>query len=507
MPYSWRPPRSILAQVRPSPWSDPLIATFAAAVPSVAAVSGGAKVVIIVGATHGATAAYRTYADQAYAEAIKYTPNVVKVYSPNATWATVKAAVAGAAVVIYMGHGNGWPSPYTYDPKYTTKDGFGLNATEGAGDSNNVYYGEPYVSTLDLAPGAVVILNHPLLRGRQFGARCRRTDRQRCPPARRWTTTRPGSWRPARRRSSPTAIAGQSATCATCSRPASRSNPCGPTSRARMATSCRSCRVRTPGGNRIPGSPDANFRFYRSLVVRSTKRLHERWDRDGATGDFASAPILPALDTHGNASISTDAANLFGDLEFGSAPVQALPAGTRLRVIGSAGRRHGRSTPILQVQVPGRPIDLAASMAVTDLVPRDSAAPIPGGLALAGGSVLAQWRRRCRSGDPERPVQRIGRLDADHFQRHGRNPASTQAGTGPSLQVVWNPLASGQSVPDGTYTVTVSAVDAWQNRRPDSHGTISVDTNASQSCWRCPRLPPPSHHSLRTPTAIETRSR
>ena len=137
-----------------------MLATVGAAVPSVAAASGGPKVVIIVGATHGATSGYRAYADQAYAEAIKYTSNVVKVYSPNATWARVKAAVAGASIVIYMGHGNGWPSPYTYDSRYTTKDGFGLNATEGAGDSNNVYYGEPYVSTLDLAPGAVILLHH-----------------------------------------------------------------------------------------------------------------------------------------------------------------------------------------------------------------------------------------------------------------------------------------------------------------------------------------------------------
>ncbi|HEV8699502.1 MAG TPA: S-layer homology domain-containing protein [Candidatus Limnocylindrales bacterium] len=118
------------------------------------------KVVIIVGATHATTSTYRSYANAAYAEAIKYTPNVKKVYSPNATWSAVKNAVVGANVVIYFGHGNGWPSPYAYDPKFTTKDGFGLNATAGNGDSNMKYYGEPYVSTLDLAPGAVILLHH-----------------------------------------------------------------------------------------------------------------------------------------------------------------------------------------------------------------------------------------------------------------------------------------------------------------------------------------------------------
>jgi hypothetical protein len=136
-----------------------LLASVGAAVPSVT-VAAEAKVVIIVGATHGTTARYRDFADQAYAEATKYTSNVVKVYSPNATWARVRSAVSGASVVIYFGHGNGWPSPYTFDPAYTTKNGFGLNASEGNGDYNNKYYGEPYVSTLDFAPGAVVMLHH-----------------------------------------------------------------------------------------------------------------------------------------------------------------------------------------------------------------------------------------------------------------------------------------------------------------------------------------------------------
>ena len=60
-----------------------------------------------------------------------------------------KSAVSGASVIVYLGHGNGWPSPYTYDPNYTTKNGFGLNYdVNGNGklsDYEVKYYGEPSI--------------------------------------------------------------------------------------------------------------------------------------------------------------------------------------------------------------------------------------------------------------------------------------------------------------------------------------------------------------------------
>ena len=90
------------------------------------------KVVIIVGPVGSSTANYIYNAKQYAAQARSYGANVVEIYSPNATWTRVKAAAQGAKVLIYLGHGNGSPSPYGAWSKYS-KDGFGLNATAGAG--------------------------------------------------------------------------------------------------------------------------------------------------------------------------------------------------------------------------------------------------------------------------------------------------------------------------------------------------------------------------------------
>ncbi len=124
-----------------------------------AAVASQAKVVIVVGATEGTTSSYRSSADSAAATFAKYTSNIVKVYSPNATWANVQAAAQGASVFVYLGHGSGYPNPYNANP-VAGDNGMGLNATAGNGDSNLQYYGASYMAQLGLAPNAVVLLNH-----------------------------------------------------------------------------------------------------------------------------------------------------------------------------------------------------------------------------------------------------------------------------------------------------------------------------------------------------------
>ena len=119
-----------------------------------------AKVVVVVGPAGGLTAHYKADADAIAAEARRYTSDVVRIYTPNATWARVKAAAQGANVLVYLGHGNGWPS--IYGPFQTvTKDGLGLDPGSGANSTRTVYYGEDFIrKDILLAPNAVVLLYH-----------------------------------------------------------------------------------------------------------------------------------------------------------------------------------------------------------------------------------------------------------------------------------------------------------------------------------------------------------
>lgn len=121
--------------------------------------AAGPKVVLIVGPAGSRTADYIRNARKLAAQARGYGATVSEIYSPNATWSRVVEVLQGAKLVIYLGHGNGWPSPYPpFEPE--RKDGFGLNPFAGSGNYTTRYYGEAVIArSVKLAPNAVVILN------------------------------------------------------------------------------------------------------------------------------------------------------------------------------------------------------------------------------------------------------------------------------------------------------------------------------------------------------------
>lgn len=124
-----------------------------------AAQAGGAlKAVIIVGPGATMTAEFvdegRLFARQAEAAGM----DVTRIIHPRATWSRVKNRIQGADLVVYFGHGNGWPSPYAPFQE-NTKNGFGLNPYRGASAYQTDYHGGNDIrSSVRLAPNAVVIL-------------------------------------------------------------------------------------------------------------------------------------------------------------------------------------------------------------------------------------------------------------------------------------------------------------------------------------------------------------
>ena len=127
----------------------------------VAAVRPPARVAVIVGPAGELTDLYRSIGAAAAREARRWTPDVISVMTPDATWPVVRRALRGASVVIYLGHGNGFPSPYRKALHRTTQNGLGLNPIAGRDDTAHQYFGEAFLAReVRLAPGAVVLLHH-----------------------------------------------------------------------------------------------------------------------------------------------------------------------------------------------------------------------------------------------------------------------------------------------------------------------------------------------------------
>jgi hypothetical protein len=118
----------------------PIVALLAASLAPPAAsrvAAAGPKVAIIVGPTGSLTDAYRSRADRVAAAARRAGATVTKAYSPRATWGRVKTAVAGADIIVYFGHGNGYPNPYSTREWTDRVNGWGLNRTTEYGDRDD----------------------------------------------------------------------------------------------------------------------------------------------------------------------------------------------------------------------------------------------------------------------------------------------------------------------------------------------------------------------------------
>lgn len=119
------------------------------------------KAVFIVGPSSGMTESALTDAERMADQAEAVGMDVRRVFFPNATWDNVLANIQGASLVVYMGHGYGWPSPYTKVMTESRQNGMGLNSFVGSAPNQYTYYGAtPIKNNIELAPNAVVILVH-----------------------------------------------------------------------------------------------------------------------------------------------------------------------------------------------------------------------------------------------------------------------------------------------------------------------------------------------------------
>jgi flagellar hook assembly protein FlgD len=443
-----------------------------AATPAASAATTDPKVVIIVGATHGATSTYRSYADSVAAQAAKYTKNVVKVYSPNATWSAVKSAVAGASVVVYLGHGNGWPSPYTYDPAYTTKNGFGLNSAAGQGDSNTKYYGEPSIETLAFAPNAVVLLFHLCYASGN-------SEPGHAEPTVSVARQRVDNYGAAFLRAGARAVIADGhyhdyymSALFTTRQTIDQLWRSSPSFKGNVVAYPSS---RTAGYTYQMDPKTATSGFYRSIVGRMDLRTE---DVTGAS--YAATNVDPAtFVVPGAASVAVDGAPLFPDSDAAAAATAgdvgatSVPANVKLRVNGQAGTGEDGSPLLLVTSFDGT---YTGWMLGSSLVPRDSAAPRVWTVDDGGGAFSP-------NGDGKSDTYALSLKLSESASwtlrlRNGTSTIASTSGTGSVAAIGWDGKVGGAVAPDGQYTWSIEATDAWRNGPASTSGKVTLDTQA-----------------------------
>jgi hypothetical protein len=370
--------------------------------------------------------------------------------------------------VVYLGHGNGFPSPYATTPNPYKQNGMGLNATAGAGDSNTKYYGEAYIGNeVNLAANAVVILNHL----------CYASG-----------NSEPGHGEPsvsvAHKRIDNYGAgfirAGARAVIAEGHSGAERWIRLLFTSRQSIDSAFRSHPSANENVVTWPSTRSSGFRsysdpdspakgFYRAMVADPDLITSDAISgtSSGTAGD-PSDFVVP-----GAASVGAEGAELYADASLGgdtsASPIATLAADDKVRVVSEAvdwGDYRVLEVETLDLETRGF-VDSSA------LVPRDSIGPLLGSvsgiptwfspnddgidddLSITGGfSEPVSWVARIRDGDGK-VVHEV-------------------KDTGESFTLSWDGRDGSARAPDGPYTWSIWGSDGWGNTPVSQSGPITL---------------------------------
>ncbi len=440
---------------------------------SSAAATPQPKVVIIVGPVASMTSSYKADAEAAYVEARRYTTNVIRLYSPTATWAVVKPALQGASVVIYLGHGNGFPSPYRTSPWPYSQNGLGLNPKAGTDNSTTQYWGEYYIGReVKLAPNAVVLLNHLCYAsGNSEPGKPAPT----LAVARQRADNMTAGWLKAGARAvvaeahfGPAWYVRQ---LFTTHKTIDQIFHDSPTFNDRAFTFASS---RTAGATvemDPNGTPGGYWRAVTGWLDTTTDQM------TGAA--YADTGVDPAdFVVPGNASVAVDTAGVYAGPaltpESGTGkPEATLPRDTRVHLLARAAAPTPDGHPIFQVAS----FDGTTTgwMSGADLVPRDSASPVIWSADDGDGAFSPNADGH---GDLYRLSARISE-SADWtvaFETAGGTVLATTSGSGATIDTSWSGIVGGSPVADGTYRYVITATDGWGNAPGTRSGTYLVDT-------------------------------
>ena len=435
------------------------------------AAASGPKVVIVVGATHEATDSYRSYANLMYAEAIKYTPNVVKVYSPNATWKKVKAAAQGASILIYLGHGSGYPRDDSAVFNPNGHDGMGLNSASNKSDYVAKYYGESYMANdIRLAKNAVVILSHLCFAsGNSMPGDPEPTH---AVAEQRIDNFASGFIRAGAR----TVIADvwnsgvihYIRSIFTTDQSIGNVWAFSPSNHGHQMPFTP---LRNPAYQAVMDPNNWKSGFYRSIVSAPDMRTTDV--RDGAsdrfTGKHPSTFQAPGAAAVGDAPVS-----LYQGAALGQSTGAVLGAGEAVRVTDVVPVEDGGSDPALEVETLDGSIGGWVDGA--GLIPRDSAGPEL--WSMDGPSTISPnfdgyldrlnlWARFSETVDWSVKIKDTG-----------GGVVRTQNGTGHQASITWDALFDGGPAPDGDYSWHLKANDAWGNPVLDEDGGFTIANEA-----------------------------